>query len=88
MKLSKTRAKIVEEFVDGYPFGFLGDGRRKIVKIRKEAIRKKLTQALNDYTQSIIEMVDKQKHSGNCKELGCKFTYNQALDDIKEELQG
>lgn len=94
--LKKTRQAIVEEFMKSHNHLFVDDN---INWTNDELLgfANDLTQALNDYTQIIIEMVEGKErklpgavmsnHPESVRDFDTNSGYNQALNDIKEELQ-
>lgn len=81
--LKKTREAILSEFEETFRTAKMDE--YGLMAFTRKDLKKWLTQALNDYTQKIVEMVDEMKEDE--WRAPNAIIRNQALDDIKEELQ-
>lgn len=96
IKLSQTRQALVEEFLKSFPAegGSNAFWRRTS---EQQLVAQFILQALNDYTEEIVRMVERMKvetdpdkltHDQVNYEMDWREATNKTLSDIKEELQG
>lgn len=96
--LSQTRQALVEEFEKEYVFQHPGDSGagghyptepvwEVQIEDRKD-LENGLNKLLNDYTEEIVRMVEGMRLETHASEQMRRqlWGYNQALNDIKEEL--